>query len=243
MLAAGDVLAAFSYSGETDELLAILPSVLRLSIPIIAFTGRPQSSLGRAARVVLDVGVQKEACLFNLAPTTSTTVMLALGDAVAVAVMGAREFSVEEYAARHPAGSLGRRLLLRVQDIMRQGDAAAIVSERATLRDVLFAITRAHAGAAVVVDSDGIAVGLVTDGDARRTLLEDLQYWERPVSETMNRRFGRIPFDIPAAESLRLLESFHPDPGTSVGEAPVVDGRGRPLGMLTLKDLVKSGIV
>jgi arabinose-5-phosphate isomerase len=243
MIAVDDVLVAISYSGETEELLAILPGISRLKIPIIAFTSRKASSVARIARVVLDVSVDKEACILNLAPTTSTTVMLALSDALAVAVMAARSFTSDDYAERHPAGALGRRLLLRVQDIMRSGDAAAVVTESTSLRDTLFAITRAHAGAAVVVGTDGRAVGLITDGDARRRLLDDLRYWERPVSETMNRSFGTVPSDIPAYETLKLLESFHPDAGTRVGEAPVVDAEGRPIGMLMLKDLVKAGIV
>ena len=243
MIAADDVVAAFSYSGETEELLAILPAIGRLKVPIIAFTGRPKSTLGQASRVTLNVYIQKEACILSLAPTTSTTVMLALSDAIAVAVMSARSFTSEDYAERHPSGALGRRLLLRVQDIMRTGDAAAVVSEQTSLKDTLFAITRAHAGAAVVVDRSGRAVGLITDGDARRRLLDSLEYWEKPVSATMNRKFGTVPADIPAYETLKLLESYHPDPGTRVGEAPVVDADGKPVGMLMLKDLVKAGIV
>jgi arabinose-5-phosphate isomerase len=243
MIASDDVIAALSYSGETEELLAILPALSRLKVPIIAFTAHELSSLGKASRVTLDVHVDKEACILSLAPTTSTTVMLALSDAIAVAVMSARSFTSDEYAERHPGGSLGRRLLLRVSDVMRTGEAAAVVTEETSLRDTLFAITSAHAGAAVVVDTDGKAIGLITDGDARRRLLDNLDYWERPVRETMNRKFGTVPEDIPAYETLRLLESYHPDAGTRVGEAPVVDGDGRPVGMLMLKDLVKAGIV
>jgi arabinose-5-phosphate isomerase len=235
-------MVAFSYSGETDELLAILPAVLRIGIPIIAFTGRPGSTLGRAARVVLDVCVDKEACPMNLAPTTSTTVMLAVSDAVAMAVMMARDFSQRDYAALHPAGTLGRRLLLRVSDVMRTGDALAIVREDAPLREALFAITNAHAGAAIVTDANHVVTGIVTDGDARRKLLADLDYWNRPVRESMNTTFGTVPPEMLAAESLNRLEAFHPDPGARVGEAPVTDEQGRPLGMLMLKDLVKAGI-
>jgi arabinose-5-phosphate isomerase len=243
MIANDDVLVSFSYSGETEELLAILPSILRLKIPIICFTGRKDSRLAQMARVVLDVQVEKEACILNLAPTTSTTVMLALSDAIAIAVMAAREFTPEEFAELHPAGALGRRLLLRVEDVMRTGDATAVVGDHKTLKDALFAITSAHAGAAVVVDSAGVAVGIITDGDVRRHLLQDLSCLDRPVTETMNSKFGRVPAGIPAYETMKLMESFHPDPGTRVGEAPVVDSDGRPIGMLMLKDLVKAGIV
>ena len=243
MIAHDDVVVAFSYSGETEELLAIIPAINRLNVPIIAFTGGAGSSLSRAARVTLDVHVEKEACILSLAPTTSTTVMLALSDAVAVAAMSARSFTSHDFAELHPAGALGRRLLLRVEDVMRSGDAAAVVTEEASLRDALFSITSAHAGAAVVVDSGGKAVGLITDGDMRRHLLRDLTLMDKPVTETMNRNFGKVPAGIPAYATLKLLESFHPDPGTRVGEAPVVDADGRPIGMLMLKDLVKAGIV
>jgi arabinose-5-phosphate isomerase len=243
VIAADDVLVAFSYSGETEELLAILPSIGRFGVPIIAFTGRPTSTLAKAAKVTLDIHVEKEACILSLAPTTSTTVMLALSDAIAVAVMSARSFTSEDFAELHPAGALGKRLLLRVEDVMRSGDAAAVVTEDTLLKDALFAITSAHAGAAVVVDFNGRATGLITDGDVRRNLLKDLTFWDKPVTATMNRKFGRVPADIPAFETLKLLESFHPDPGTRVGEAPVVDSDGRPIGILMLKDLVKAGIV
>jgi arabinose-5-phosphate isomerase len=243
VIASDDVLVAFSYSGETEELLAILPAISRIGVPIVAFTGGQSSTLAKAARVTLDVHVDKEACILSLAPTTSTTVMLALSDAIAVAVMSARSFTSEAFAELHPAGALGRRLLLRVEDVMRSGDATAVVSEDTLLKDALFAITSAHAGAAVVVDRGERAIGLITDGDVRRNLLRDLAYWDQPVTQTMNRHFGRIPADIPAYEALNLLESFHPDPGSRVGEAPVVDPEGRPIGMLMLKDLVKAGIV
>jgi len=238
-----DVVAAFSYSGETDELLAILPAIDRLGVPVIAFTGKPDSTLGRAARAVLDVGVEREACLLNLAPTTSTTLMLALSDAVAIAVMGARRFTTDQYAARHPAGSLGRRLLLRVVDVMRTGDAVAIVTGDALLRDTLFSITSAHAGAAIVIDSAGKVIGLVTDGDVRRRLLESVDCLQRPVVETMNSKPGLIPDNVLAVEGLEMLGKFHPIPGARAGEAPVVDAQDRPVGMLMLKDLVKAGIV
>lgn len=242
MVTEHDVVIAFSYSGETDELLSILPAIDRLGVPIISVTGRPGSTLGKAARVVLDVAVEREACPLHLAPTTSTTLMLALSDAIAIAVMGARRFTTDQYAARHPAGSLGRRLLLRVVDVMRTDDAVAIVSKDTLLRDTLFAITRAHAGAAIVEDG-GKVVGLVTDGDVRRRLLDGVECLSQPVSETMNVHPGVIPNNVLAVEGLELLGSFHPIPGARAGEAPVVDAEGHPVGMLMLKDLVKAGIV
>ena len=243
MLAPEDVVIALSYSGETDEILAILPTITRLDIPLIAFTGRLRSTLGRTAAVALDVSVDKEACYMNLAPTTSTTAMIALGDALAVSLMGARRFTEQDYARLHPAGTLGRRLTLRIVDIMRAGDAVAVVPETATVFDAVFAITQAHAGAAIVTDAAGRVSGLIADGDIRRHLLHDRDVLSRPAAAVMTRRPGVVAAHLLAVEGLRLLEEFHPQPGSRVGEAPVVDDDGRPLGMLMLKDLVKAGIV
>ncbi len=243
MITADDVLIAFSYSGETDEILAILPAVVELGVPIIAFTGRPGSTLGAASRVVLDVCVEKEACYLNLAPTTSTTLMLALSDAIAVAVMGARGFTASDYAARHPSGALGRRLLLRIRDVMRTGDAVAIVSEETLLQDTLFAITKAHAGAAIVVDNARKVSGLLTDGDLRRHIQTGIDCLSRPVRETMTTDPGLLHQDMLAIEGLHKLGEFHPLPGHRVAEAPVVDSENRPIGMLMEKDLIKAGII
>lgn len=243
MLQGRDVMIALSYSGETDEILAILPAVTRLAVPLIALTGRADSALGRLATVVLDVSVEREACPLNLAPTTSTTAMIALGDALAVSVMGARGFKAGDYALLHPAGALGRRLTLRVRDIMRVGDALAVVPAQATLRDTVFAITQAHAGAAVVTDDAGRVCGLITDGDIRRHLLDGHDLLTRPSRDVMNPRPGTLGPDLLAADARARLEAFHPLPGNLVGEAPVVDAEGRPLGMLMLKDLDKAGIV
>lgn len=243
MLQCQDVMIALSLSGETDEILALLPAVTRLAVPLIAFTGRPESTLGRHARLVLDVSVAREACPLNLAPTTSTTAMIALGDALAVAVMGARNFTSDDYALLHPAGTLGRRLTLRVHDVMRTGDALAIVPTTATLRDTVFVITQAHAGAAIVTDAEGRVCGLITDGDIRRHLLDGHDLLTRPARDVMNPTPGVLPPDLLAAEARTRLEKFHPLPGSTVGEAPVVDAQRRPLGMLMLKDLDKAGIV
>ncbi len=239
----GDVVVALSYSGETDEVLAILPAFARLSTPILAVTNRPESTLGRAAQLVLSLHVDREACPMNLAPTTSTTAMIALGDALAVSVMVARRFTPEDYAQFHPAGTLGRRLTLRVADLMRSGEAVAIVPETASVLDTMFAITRAHAGAAIVTDDIGQVSGLLTDGDIRRFLLRDQAGLSSPVSQVMNAHPGTLSPDLLAVDGLRLLDKFHPQPGSRAGEAPVVDTGGRPVGMLMLKDLVKAGIV
>ena len=243
MLVPEDVMVALSYSGETEEILAILPAIARLKVPVIAMTSRFHSTLGNAAAVFLDISVDKEACPMNLAPTTSTTMMISLGDALAVSLMGARRFTERDYAHLHPAGTLGRRLTLRIADIMRSGDAVAIVPESATVFDAVFAITQAHAGAAIVTDSAGRVAGLIADGDIRRHLLHDRDVLSRPAADVMTRRPGVVAPDLLAVEGLRLLGEFHPEPGSRVGEAPVVDADGRPLGMLMLKDLVRAGIV
>ena len=238
MVVRGDVLLVLSYSGETDEILAILPAMKRMSVPVIAMTARADSDLARYAEVVLDVRVEREACPLNLAPTASTTAMLALGDALAVAVMSARRFSAEDYALLHPAGSLGRKLLLTAGDVMRTGDACAQVGATATVREVLFAITAAHAGAAMILEEEGRLAGLITDGDIRRHLLADVGCLDRPASEVMTREPRTCAPQQLAAECLTVMQQT----ARGIGEMPVLDEEGKPLGMLNLKDILRVGI-
>ena len=237
MVTASDVLMVLSHSGDTEEILAILPAVKRIGVPIIAFTGRPDSTLSRASTVVLDVQVSREACPLNLAPTASTTVMLALGDALAVALMQARKFTAEDFASRHPAGSLGRRLLLSVGDLMRTGDRVPTVSPDTVLMDALFAITKALAGAAHVVDEQGMLIGIITDGDVRRAVVADEANLHRPTVNVMTRSPKTITPDLLATEALRLAEMHQ------IADLPVVDQDGRPVGMINIKDLLLAGIV
>lgn len=239
MVVRGDVLLVLSYSGATDEILAILPAMKRIAVPVIAMTGGLDSDLARFADCVLDVRVAREACPLNLAPTASTTAMLALGDALAVAVMCARRFTAEDYALLHPSGSLGRRLLLTAGDLMRTGDACANVPQTATVREVLFAITAAHAGAANVLDGAGRLAGLITDGDIRRHLVQDQLSLDQPAREIMNRTPRTCTPDELAAACLEVMQQT----ARGIGEMPVLDGEGRPLGMLNLKDLLRAGIV
>lgn len=241
MIAAGqDVALALSYSGETDELLAILPALKRRARAVIAVTGTSNSTLARAADVCVNVSVPREACPHNLAPTTSTTAMIALGDALAIAVMEARRFSRSDYALLHPAGALGRRLLLRVGDVMRRGDALAVIAQTATVADALFAITKAGAGAACAVDERGVLSGILTDGDVRRFLLRAGDGALRhPVADAMSRA-PRVT--TPEALAAEALEQFGAD-AVRLGDLPVVDAEGRPVGMLMLKDLLRAGIV
>jgi len=237
MVTTGDVLVALSNSGDTEELNAILPAIARIEVPIIALSRRTDSPLGRAATVLLDTGVEREVCPFNLAPTCSTTAQIAMGDALAIAVMSSRNFTSEDYALLHPRGALGRRLLLTVGDIMRTGDAVATVTPDILLKEVLFAITAAHAGAAVVTDLAGKLVGIITDGDLRRALLADEEALRKPCAEHLNRKPRTVGPEYMAAEVLQVMQS------AQIGEMPVLDSAGHILGMLNLKDLLRAGIV
>lgn len=243
MVTGVDDVLALSYSGETDELLAVLPALRRRGAGLIAITGNARSTLAQAADIVLDVGVPREACPLFLAPTTSTTVMMALGDALAIAVMTARGFASEDYAALHPAGSLGRRLLLRAGDVMRSNHELAIVDEEATLHTALFAITEAGAGAACIVDAAGRLTGILTDGDVRRALLADKDALARPARDAMTRAPRVITGNPLAYEVVRQFADAQHVHARRAGDLPVVDDDGRPLGMLMLKDLLRAGIV
>lgn len=234
-----DVAILLSYRGESDELTLLCPALKRLGVYTMVFTGRADSTLGRMSDLVLEIPIEREACPHNLAPTASTTAMLALGDALALATMTARGFTSDDFARNHPAGALGRRLLLRASDVMRTGDALACVPETAPLRDALFAITKAGAGAACVVDAQGKMVGLVTDGDIRRRLLQDETALSRPVSEAMTRQPTTLSGNPLALE---VLERFH-RANAKIGDIPVLDDAGRPIGMIVLKDLLRAGIL
>lgn len=238
MVTARDVVIALSYSGETDEVSAILPVLKRMGVALVAVTGNPGSTLATNADVVLDVSVEREACPHNLAPTTSTTAMLALMDALALAVMRVRRFTSEDYAFLHPAGSLGRRLLLRVADLMRTGDRVAICGPGATVREALFSITRAQSGSVFAVDEQGYFVGLLSDGDIRRLLLKDETALRLPLEATLNRSPRTIGPDRLVTEALAVMEQ-----PPSCAELPVLDPERRPIGVLNLKDVTRAGIL
>lgn len=239
MAAPGDVALVLSNSGESDELRALLPALKGRVSTLIAMTGRAESTLGRIADIVLDTAVPKEACPHDLAPTTSTTVCLALGDALAVAAMEARGFGREDYARLHPAGALGRRLLLRVSDVMRTGEGMAILPDSATIRDVVLAMPRAHQRAAMLIDTDDHLAGLITSGDLRRGM-------ERFESDAMNQPATEIATPSPltispdalAIDGMRAFREFPAD----IAEIPVVDEAKKPIGMLMLRDLLRAGI-
>ena len=240
MVTGSDVVLALSYSGETDELLAVLPALRRRADALIAVTGNPASTLGRAADLVLDVQIGQEACALQLAPTTSTTAMIALGDALAIATMTARGFMASDYALLHPAGSLGRRLLLRVSDLMATGERLALVAHDATVRDVVLALPRAGQSAALVVAPDGTLAGLITEGDLRRGMARwEEGFLSQPVAAIMT----ACPLTIsPDALAAHGLHTFN-EAAANIRELPVVDAGRRPVGMLMLNDLLRAGIV
>lgn len=240
MVTQGDVVLAISNSGETGEVLHILPSIRRIGARIIAMVGKPESTLAKNADIVLDVGVKKEACPLGLAPTSSTTATLAFGDALAMELLSARHFTENQFAIYHPGGSLGRKLLLTVGDIMHKGDENPLVPSDMTAKDALFVITDKGLGAVSVVDGQGRLKGLLTDGDIRRGFAKSLDSLNKPVSELMTKSPKTITARKLAAEALHLMESNKPHPITVL---PVVDEEKKVVGLLHMTDLVHQGVV
>ncbi|MDF2502412.1 MAG: KpsF/GutQ family protein, partial [Anaerosporomusa subterranea] len=239
MVTASDIVIAISNSGETSELLAILPSIKRIGAPIIAFCGRDQSTLAKHADVVLDISVEKEACPLGLAPTASTTATLAMGDALAIALLSARKFRPEDFAVFHPGGALGRKLLLTVEAVMHQGEDNPLITLDKTVKEALFVITEKGLGATTVVDG-GRLVGLITDGDIRRGLEKGHEFLDKPVASLMTKMPRTITPDRLAAEALRIMENNKPRPVTVL---PVVDKEFQAIGMIHLTDLLRQGVV
>ena len=233
----GDVVLTLSYSGETDELLHLLPALKRLAGRLVAITGAPRSTLGRHSDVVLDVRVPREACPFNLAPTASTTAMLALGDALAIAVMEARGFKQPQFARYHPAGAIGRALLLKVADVMRTGERNPLCPRSATVRDALLVMTRAKAGCVSVVSPAGRLVGVFTDGDLRRHLAGSQDLLGHPIADVMTRHPVTIRDSALAADALRLFNE------RQIDDLIAVDARHRPVGLVDLQDLPRLKLV
>lgn len=232
-----DVVLAISNSGETEEISKLLPMLKKIGAKIIAMTGNLKSTLSKHSDVVLNVGVKKEACPFGLAPTASTTAMLAMGDALAIALLERRGFKVEDFAFYHPGGTLGKRLILKVEDIMRKGRANPVVKEDLKVKDVLLKITEARAGSASVVNKKGVLTGIFTDGDLRRHLEEDPSLPHRKVKEVMTKRPTTITKEMLAADAFRILRE------KKIDEIPVVDEKDRPIGLVDVQDLLKAGLV
>lgn len=240
MVTASDVVIALSNSGETGEVLNILPSLRRIGAKIIAMVGNANSTLGKNADVILDVGVSKEACPLGLAPTSSTTAALAYGDALALALLKKHNFTASQFAIFHPGGSLGRKLLLTVGNIMHKGDENPTVLADTTVQEALFVITDKGLGAVSVVDQNGIMQGVLTDGDIRRGLSKGVDFLQRPVSELMTANPKTITEDKLAAQALHLMESNKPKPITVL---PVLDEKRKVIGLLHMTDLVRQGVV
>ena len=237
MITAKDLLFALSNSGETGELLTILPVIKRLDVPLIALTGKTASTLARYAEVMLDVSVEAEACPLNLAPTTSTTAMLAMGDALAVAVLEARGFTEEDFARSHPGGALGRRLLLHVEDVMRRGEDLPAVGPETLLREGLLEMSRKGLGMTTIVDPGGRVLGVFTDGDLRRALDGQLDVHATRMNEVMTRGGKVAKPRMLAAEAVHLMETFR------ITALPVVDDEGRLVGALNVHDLLRAGVM
>ncbi len=238
MITAEDTVIALSNSGETSEITLLLPLLKRLGIPLIALTGNPASTLAKSADIHLDVSVTKEACPLGLAPTSSTTASLAMGDALAIAVLQARGFTAEDFALSHPGGDLGRRLLLRVSDIMHTGDEIPLVTGDASIKETLIEMTAKRLGMAGVVDADGgRLIGIYTDGDLRRTFEKMPDIQTAPVADFMTPNCVTIEAEKIASEALKLMHD------RKINALMVVDAERRVQGALNMHDLLRAGVV
>ena len=237
MVTADDIFVALSNSGESEELIAILPQVKRLGAKLIAMTGRPESSLAKLADFHLNAGVKKEACPLNLAPTASTTAVLALGDALAVAVLDARGFGADDFARSHPGGALGRRLLTYVRDVMRTGDQLPKVGRQASVSDALFQLTAKRMGMTAIVDEEECVLGIFTDGDLRRVLERTGDFRALPIADVMTRAPRTIGADHLAVEAVELMERYR------INQMLVVDDAGKLIGALNMHDLFSKKVI
>jgi arabinose-5-phosphate isomerase len=237
MIMKGDVVIAISNSGETEEVVRILPIIMRLGASLVAMTGNPASTLAKAGDVFLDISVKEEACPLGLAPTASTTATLAMGDALAVALLVQRGFNAEDFALFHPGGALGKKLILKVEDMMHVGDAIPLVSAETLMREALFVITAKGLGITGVTGADGGLVGVITDGDLRRALEQGLDIINLPAESLMKAKPKRINRSELAAKALQQMEQF------SITSLFVFDdNNSRPVGIIHLHDLLKAGL-
>ena len=232
-----DSILAFSNSGETEEIVKLLPIIKKIGAALIALVGNTRSTLARNADFVIDVSVRKEACSLGLAPTASTTAMLAMGDALCVSLLERKGFKEKDFAFYHPGGSLGKRLILKVEDIMRKGNANPVVKENARVKEVLLKITKARAGSAVVVNQKGVLTGIFTDGDLRRQLNDKTDLINKRIKDVMTKSPLTIKKEKLAAEAFQILRS------KKIHEIPVVDDKGKPVGLLDVQDILKAGLV
>ena len=231
VLAANDILIALSYSGETDELLAVLPAAKRFGVPIVAITGDPNSSLAKWCDLTVPITVPAEACPFNLAPTTSTTAMLTLGDALAIVLLQDRGFAKEDYARLHPAGAIGRSITLRVTDLMRNLDQVPFVNPGDSIRDALIKMTQMKSGSVAIVDPERRLLGIFTDGDFRRHITKNTRLLEEPIDKYMTPDPVTVSDTAMAVSLLRIVENRHID------DILVTDNDGRIVGLVDIQDL------
>lgn len=238
MITSQDVVLALSNSGETDEILTILPLIKRLNAPLIAMTGNPQSRLAKESDFHLDISVEKEACPLGLAPTSSTTATLVMGDALAIALLESRGFTEDDFARSHPGGRLGKRLLLHVEDIMHSGDEIPMVAANTSLTEALVEMSKKGLGMTTIVDKDRKLLGIFTDGDVRRLLDHgDIKISEMTISDVMKKGCKTISKQQLAAEALQLMEA------NSINSFPVVDENNTVVGALNMHNLLRAGVV
>jgi arabinose-5-phosphate isomerase len=237
MITGDDIILALSNSGTTNEIVTLLPLIKRLGIKLISLTGNPESTLAKAADVNLNAQVEKEACPLNLAPTSSTTAALVMGDALAVALLDARGFTAEDFAFSHPGGALGRRLLLKVEHVMHTGSELPQVARGTLLRDSLMEMTRKGLGMTAIVEADGRLAGIFTDGDLRRTLDRPIDIRQAIIDDVMTVHGKTVRADMLAAEALKIMED------NKIGALIVVDENDRPVGAFNLQDLLRAGVM
>ena len=237
MITPQDVVLALSNSGETGEVVTLLPIIKRLGVPLIAMTGNGRSTLAQFATAHINVSVEQEACPLGLAPTSSTTAALVMGDALAVSLLQARGFTKDDFALSHPGGSLGKRLLLMVSDIMHTGEEVPAVPETAVISDALLEMTEKKLGMTVVVDADEKVVGIFTDGDLRRMLGKNIDIHHSVIAEVMTQHFISIKVDLLAAEAMQIMEQ------KKINALVVMDDQQRAIGALNMHDLIRAGIV
>lgn len=237
MITKDDIVLALSNSGSTAEIVTLLPLIKRLGIRLISMTGNPESPLAKAAEVNLDARVSQEACPLNLAPTSSTTASLVLGDALAIALLEARGFTAEDFAFSHPGGALGRRLLLKVENVMHSGESLPQVTRGTSLRDALLEMTQKGLGMTTVLEADGHLAGIFTDGDLRRALDKGIDVRDARIDDVMTPHGKTIRAEMLAAEALKIMED------NKISALVVVDGNDRPIGAFNLGDLLRAGVM
>ncbi|GAB2917601.1 KpsF/GutQ family sugar-phosphate isomerase [Rheinheimera gaetbuli] len=237
MLSVNDVVIAISYSGETAEVLTIVPLIKRLGIKLISMTGNPTSTLAKLADAHLCVKVEQEACPLGLAPTASTTATLAMGDAVAVALLEARGFSAEDFAMSHPGGSLGRKLLLRLDDVMHRDEQVPIVNQHASIKDALLEISKKGLGMTAIVDDSGMLSGIFTDGDLRRILDQRFDIHSNRIAEVMTQKCITAHSQMLAAEALQIMQQ------KKINGLIILDDDRKPIGAMNMHDLLRAGVL